>query len=158
MRRIALHTEAYIRSQPAVPNPPEKLVESGYRTAALAHGAWHIAQDIGARFIVVWSQRGGGARYLSQNDFNVPILACTSDDRAARQMQLLRGVTPIRMPTPDGLHHFTQLVDAYLTETGWANDGDMCLMMAGAPIGTPGVTNCLAAHTVGDSATGFARG
>lgn len=157
MRRIAQHTEAYIRSLPAREKPPQKLIESRYRTAALAHGAWHVAHDIGAKFIAVWSQRGGGARYLSQNDFNVPIIACTSDDRAARQMQLLRGVMPIRTPVPEGLNHFTRMVDAYLLETGWATEGDVCLLMAGAPIGAQGVTNSIAVHVVGDPNTGFSR-
>lgn len=155
MRRIALHTEEYIRLLPARSKPPQKLVESRYRTAALAHGAWHIAQDIGAKFIAVWSQQGGGARYLSQNDFTIPIIACTSDERAARQMQVLRGVTPVRMPVPEGLNHFTRMIDAYLLETGWAKAGDACVLMAGAPIGQQGVTNSLAIHAVGDQEGGF---
>jgi pyruvate kinase len=155
MRRIAMHTEEYIRSLPQHSKPPQKLVESRYRTAALAHGAWHIAQGIAAKFIAVWSQQGGGARYLSQNDFNIPIIACTSDDRAARQMQLLRGVTPVRMPVPEGLSHFTRMIDAYLLETRWAKAGDACVLMAGAPIGKQGVTNCLAIHSVADQQSGF---
>ena len=155
MRRIALSTEDYVRSLPPQSSAPRKLIESRYRTAALAHGAWQIAQDIKAQFIVVWSQQGGGARYLSQNEFNIPIIACTSDDRAARQMQVLRGVTPVRMPVPNGLAHFTQVVDNYLLETGWARPGDACILIAGAPIGTQGVTNSLAIHNIGDQSTGF---
>lgn len=157
MRRIALHTEEYIRSLPAKSSPPEKLVESRYRTAALAHGAWHVAQDIGAKFIVVWSQQGGGARYLSQNEFNIPIIACTSDDRAARQMQVLRGVTPVRMGVPDGLADFTRRADDYLLQNGWAREGDQCLLMAGAPVGQQGVTNSLAIHAIGNLETGYTR-
>jgi pyruvate kinase len=157
MRRIAEHTEQYLASLPQQPSPPRKLVESRYRTAALAHGAWTIAQDIAAKFIVVWSQQGGGARYLSQNNFTVPIIAITSDDRAARQMQLLRAVIPLRMPQPENLAHFTRMIDVYLLETGWARQGDSCILMAGAPIGLQGVTNSLAIHNIGNPNTGFAR-
>ena len=157
MRKIALYTEEYLRSQPQRSKPPQKLVESRYRTAALAHGAWHVSQDIAAKFVAVWSQQGGGARYLSQNDFNIPIIACTSDDRAARQMQLLRSVTPLRMPKPEGLSHFTRMIDAYLLETAWAKLGDACVLMAGAPVGKQGVTNSLAIHNVGDSESGFSQ-
>jgi pyruvate kinase len=155
MRRIAQYTEEYLAQQPPRPSPPQKLIESRYRTAALAHGAWTIAQDIHAKFIVVWSQLGGGARYLSQNSFTIPIIAITSDDRSARQMQLYRGVTPLRMPTPEDLAHFTRVVDMYLLETGWAKAGDVCLIMAGMPIGKSGVTNSLAVHELGNPQTGF---
>jgi pyruvate kinase len=156
MRRIAERTESYIASLPARPSPPGKLVESHYRTAALAHGVWAVAHDLLAKFIVVWSQQGGGARYLSQNNFTIPIVACTSDDRAARRMQLLRGVTPVRMNTPESPAHFTRMVDAYLLETGWANEGDLCVLVAGGQLGVQGVTNSLAIHAIGDPTTGFA--
>lgn len=156
MRRIAESTEAYLASRPAQPSPPRKLVESHYRTAALAHGVWTVAQDVVAKFIVVWSQQGGGARYLSQNNFCIPIIACTSDDRAARRMQLLRAVTPVRMNTPESPAHFTQMVDAYLLETGWAVEGDTCILVAGGRLGVQGVTNSMAIHHIGDPTTGFA--
>jgi pyruvate kinase len=156
MRRIAESTEAYLASLPAHPSPPRRLVESHYRTAALAHGVWTVAQDLVAKFIVVWSQQGGGARYLSQNNFCIPIIACTSDDRAARRMQLLRAVTPVRMNTPDSPAHFTHMVDAYLLETGWAAEGDTCILVAGGQLGIQGVTNSMAIHHIGDPNTGFA--
>jgi pyruvate kinase len=155
MRRIALCTEQFIASQPPTPSPPARLVASRYRTAALAHGVWTIAQDIAAKFIAVWSQGGGGARYLSQNNFTIPIFAITSDPPAARRMQLFRGVIPLVMPVPENLAHFTRMADAYLMETGWATMGDTCIHIAGGPIGVSGVTNSLAIHRVGDPRTGF---
>jgi pyruvate kinase len=157
MRRIALTTETYQSEQPVSDVAPRKLMERAHRTAALAHGAWHIANDIRARFIVVWSQQGGGARYLSRHAFRIPIIAISSDDRALRQMQLLRGVIPVRMPVPESPAHFTRLVDAYLLETGWCEGNEPCLILAGGPIGRTGATNALAIHFVGSPDTGFAR-
>lgn len=158
MRRIAGHTEGYLAQGPAQPSAPAKLVESGYRTAALAHGVWTVAQDVGAKYIVVWSQSGGGARYLSQNNFHVPIVAVTSDERAARQMQLLRGVTPVRMDVPaGGLAGFTRMMDDWLQAGGGATKGDPCILVAGEPLGVPRATNALAILVVGDPDTGFAR-
>jgi pyruvate kinase len=157
MRRIAATTEEYLASLPRVDQPPLKLLERAHRTAALAHGAWHVAHDLRAKFVVAWSQQGGGARYLSRYAFHIPILAASSDDRALRQMQLLRGVIPIRMPVPESVAHFTALVDDYLLATGWAEAGDSCIMLAGMPLGLAGVTNCMAAHRIGDPNSGFAR-
>ncbi|HVP74366.1 MAG TPA: pyruvate kinase [Phycisphaerales bacterium] len=156
MRRIAQRTEEFVAAQPQQQSPPRKLVESRYRTAALAHGVWTVSQDLAAKFIIVWSQQGGGARYLSQNNFCIPIIACTSDDRAARRMQLLRGVTPVRMHTPESPAHFTQMADEYLLKTGWASKGDVCIIVASGQLGVQGATNSLAIHAVGDPTTGLA--
>jgi len=155
MHRIAWTTERYIAEQPSVLSAPSKPMETRYRTAIVAHGAWVMARDLGAKYIVVWSQQGGGARYLSQFDVQIPVIAISSDDRALRQMQFLRGVTPVRMNVPEDLTHFTQMVDIYLQETRWGRSGDPCILMAGEPLGESGVTNQLAVHHIGDPKTGF---
>jgi pyruvate kinase len=157
MRRIAEETEAHLATLPQEASPPRELQKSGYRTAALAHGAWDIAQDVGARFLVVWSQQGGSARYLSQNDFAIPIYAMTSDVRAARQMQILRGVIPIRVEAPRSLAEFTRVAEDQLVASGWAHAGDRCLIVGGGPIGHRGVVNSLAIHEIGNPDTGFLR-
>jgi len=149
MRRIAQHTEKYLASLPPQSSPPAKLRAAHHRTAGLAHGVWTIAQDVDARCIVVWSQAGGGARYLSQNNFYVPIIAVTSDERAARQMQLLGGVTPLRMDPPAGIGAFTKIMDRHLQESGRAKGGDTCLIVAGEPLGKASVTDSITIHAVG---------
>ncbi len=156
MRRIAEYTEQSIAANPHEETPPEKLREQHDRTAALAHGVWTVAQDVGAKFIVAWSQTGEAARLLSQNNFHIPIIAVTTDLRAARQMHLYRGVVPVRMKMPENLSEFTHLADAYLIHSGWAEPGDPCVLVAGWPLGVTGVTNRLAVHVVGDMNTGFA--
>jgi pyruvate kinase len=155
MRRIALEAERYVASLPQRHAAPAKLAASGYRTAALAHGAWTTAQDFKPRLVIVWSQAGGGARYLSQNRFQVPIVAVSSDLRALRQMQLLRGVWPVHMERPADLAEFTRRADAHLVRAGWASAGDPCILMAGQPLGQAGSTNLIALHWVGNPASGF---
>jgi pyruvate kinase len=70
-------------------------------------------------------------------------------------MQLLRGVRPVRMEVPANLDEFTTAVDRYVQDVGWAEVGDRCVLVAGTPMGSEGVTNSLALHTVGDPTTGF---
>ncbi|MDY7109140.1 MAG: pyruvate kinase [Planctomycetota bacterium] len=149
MRRIALHTEEYLATLPARPSPPGKLLAARHHEAGLAHGVWTIAHDIDAKCIVVWSQAGGGARYLSQNNFSVPIIAVTSDERAARQMQLLGAVTPMRMDPPASIRAFTAIMDRHLQKSGRVQAGDACLIVAGEPLGASGVTDSITIHTVG---------
>jgi pyruvate kinase len=149
MRRIANETEAHLATTGYSESPPSELMKSHYRTAALAHGVWTVARDLAAAFVVVWSQQGGGARYLSQNNFHIPIIAVSTDDRALRQMQLLRGVIPVCMLQPENVAHFIVMTDEYLLATEWANEGDPCVIVAGEPIGISGVTNSLIIHRVG---------
>lgn len=153
MRRIAHYTEQHLGRLPQKTSAPQKLIESRYRTAALAHGVWTVAKDIDARFVVVWSQQGGGARYLSQNNFRIPIFAATSDERASRRMQLLRGVMPIFMPTPVDVEQFTREIDQYLLSHELASAGDLCILVTGQPLSREGVTNALAVHAVGSDDT-----
>ena len=76
---------------------------------------------------------------------------------AAPVVAILRGVTPVRMNTPRDLSEFTSAVDRYLRESKRAETGDVCVLMAGQPLGLSGVTNSLAIHVVGDPKSGFAR-
>jgi pyruvate kinase len=159
MRRIVGVAEARIAERCTAPSPSRRLRESRYRTAALAHGAWHVAMDLGARLVVCWSQNGGTARYLSQTGLPIPVVAYSSDEREVRRMALLRGVTPRLMELPAArtptLAWFNLEVDMDLLELGWVEKGDPIVLIAGAPLGMQGTTNTLAAHSVGSPASGF---
>jgi pyruvate kinase len=155
MRRIIESAEAAMATKPYRDSPPEKLVESRYPTAALAHGAWHIAVDIGAKLVACWSQAGGTARYLSQNDFRVPIVAYTSSALAARRMGLLRGVFPIHAPAPASLGAFTDLAERDMLARGWVKPGDPMVLVAGKPLGQVKATNSAATLFVGDPNGGY---
>ncbi|MCW5775048.1 MAG: pyruvate kinase [Phycisphaeraceae bacterium] len=151
MRRIALEAERHLASLPQRADPPQRLVQQRYRTAALAHGAWHVAHDCAAELIVCWSQAGGTARYLSQNDFSIPIVAYSSSPRATRRMALLRGVTPICSPPPPSgrLADWNAQVDRDLLARGWAAEGTPVVLLAGKPLGHAKATNTIAFHRVG---------
>jgi pyruvate kinase len=157
MRRIIAAAESRIAELPRRPGAPLKLVQSRYATAALAHGAWQIAHDIGAKAIVCWSENAGTARYLSQNNFTVPIFAWSSNLHATRRMALLAGVTPVHAPPPASgtLAEWNSQVDAYLVERRICRPGDSIILVAGKPLGVARVTNALAIHIVGETRSGF---
>ncbi len=129
--------------------PPRKFVESRYRTAALAHGVNTVVRDVGAKLMAIWSQHGGGARYLSQNRPTIPIIAASSDPAVLRRMSLMFGVTPVLMDAPASLEAFSQQIDNLILERGWAQQGDFIVTVGGEPIGAPGVTNTLSIRTLG---------
>jgi pyruvate kinase len=159
MSRIVAAAERWTREQRPPHQPPTRLAAAHRGTAALAHGAWDMAQDLGAVLVACWSQHGGTARYLSQNRFHIPIVACSSDERSCRQMALYRGVTPvISSPPPSGaISAWNTALDKYLVARGLAKPGDPIILLAGHPLGQAKKTNTVAIHKVGDPA-GFAGG
>ncbi len=137
------------QSSPHAPTPPRRLQESRYRTAALAHGVNVVVRDLGAVLMGIWSQRGGGARYLSQNRPLIPIIAASSDPAVLRRMSLLFAVTPVLMDQPANLEDFAAKIDQLIRDRRWACEGDSVVLVAGEPIGTRGVTNTLLIRQLG---------
>lgn len=157
MSRIARATECALARSESKASPPQRLKQTRYRTAALAHGAWHLAEDLDAKAIVCWSQLGGTARYLSQNGFDIPILAWSCDAAATQRMALLRGVWPVLQQPPVGgrLADWTDVVESYLLEHRWAEAGDQVLLVAGRPLGVARVVNSISVLEVGDPSGGY---
>lgn len=148
MRRIADEAEQFAARRSAPHAAPAKLAAIGHRTAALAHGAWHMARDNRAACVVAWSQEGGGARYLSQNDFSIPIVAFSGDKRAVRRMSLLRGVFPARLDVPPSIADWRAAAAGHVRTAAFAKQGDRVVMMYGEPLGIAGVTDSVALMSV----------
>lgn len=159
MRRIAAAAERDAAARADRPSPAARLMKSRYRTAALAHGAWHVAHDVAAKLVVCWSQEGGTARYLSQTGLAVPIVAYSSDQRQVRRMALLRGVTArhTQPPASGTLAEWNEAVEHDLLALGWVQHGDPIILVAGKPLGVKGATSSLAIHYTGNRGTGFMR-
>ena len=149
MGQIARTIEQHLASGGRPPRPPRFLQESRYRTAALAHGVNTVVKDLGANLMGIWSQRGGGARYLSQNRPLIPIIAASSDIDVLRRMTLLFAVTPVLMDRPASLEDFANAMDQLIRDRQWAKEGDQVVLVAGEPVGTPGVTNTLLIRQLG---------
>jgi pyruvate kinase len=150
MHRVALVTEAELRASPQEPSPPAALRGARHIIPALAHGAWHMARDIGAKAMVIWSQSGGGARYLSRHSFHIPIVAFSSDERAVRRMNLLYAVFPVLwMDVPDHRTEFARSADKLLLDEGWVERNDPVVLIAGKPMDKPGSANTVAIRYAG---------
>ncbi len=143
MARIIAAAEEQLRLAPLPDTPPTKLLPTHLGTAALAHGAWSIARDLNAKVVACWSQQGGTARYLSQNRFNIPILAYSSCAQATRRMAILRGVTPICAEPPATLSEWNAAVDRHVQARGLASEGDAIVLLAGRPLGKAKATNTI---------------
>lgn len=148
MTRIIRAAEDRLADLPHRATPPPIFTQQKSRVAAIAHGAWHIAADFGAEMVVAWSQQGTSARFLSQNNFRIPILAYSSDERFTRRMAVLGGVSPLHRDPPGGFSEFVKLVERDLAATGWAKPGAKIVILGGEPFGKPHSTSSVVAHIV----------
>lgn len=157
MARIIAVSEDRMGDLPRIQLPEPRLPEYAHRSAALAHGAMHIAREAKAGLVAVWSQAGGMAGYLSRLDFDIPILAFTSSHVAARRMALLGHVMPVRQdPGPNGtLREWTSAVEQYVLERGLAREGDSVVLVAGKPLGSVRAQDGISILRVGDQVSGF---
>lgn len=150
MRRIARRTNEYLSTIDKTSRPPKKPRESRYRTAALAHGVSVVVSDLEARLVILWSQLGGGASYLSQNRLPIPVIACSSSPEALRRMAIMYGVKPVFIEQPTNSITFLKQMDEFLLKQGWASQGDAIVLVTGIPIGQAGLTNEMRVHYVGE--------
>ena len=146
MARIVRSTE-----ETGLERVPQLGTKPRTQGGALTLAAATIADFVDAKFVCVFSQSGDSARRMARLRHRVPILAFTDLPGTRSRLALSWGVEPFlvaRATSTDGL---IELLDRVLIEAGRAVPGDVVIMTAGAPPGTPGSTNNVRVHRVGAS-------
>jgi pyruvate kinase len=109
----------------------------------------HVAAcRLKAAAIVTYTQSGSTARRLCRHRPPAPILALTPRPSTQRRLTLSWGVSPV---LSDEVHDETEM-SAYAVEQvrrcNLAQAGDNIVIMAGIPLGMPGITNLLKVEQV----------
>lgn len=115
---------------------------------ALSHSACTLAQDIGAKVIVVCTRTGGTARTVSRFRPMIDIIGMTTDERAYRKLALSWGVIPIMSEefySVDVLFHYAKRA---AIETGLVKKGDKIVLTGGTPNGKSGNSNLINVETI----------
>lgn len=120
-------------------------------THAIAHATCSIAHDLDAGAIITVTCSGYTARMTSSFRPAVPIIGCTPSPATYRLLSLSWGVIPVLMRQHDkgGDEMLTDAVQAARARA-LVNDGEIVVLTAGLPIGTPGTTNLIKVDVAGD--------
>ena len=110
---------------------------------AIARNACDIARDIGARFIVAFTESGDTARFASKHRPVVPVVAFSPSQGTRRRLALLWGVVPYRLELMRDADEMVQRASAFLLGNGSVSPGDRIVAMFGAPVGVAGSTNSI---------------
>jgi pyruvate kinase len=127
----------------------EVASETDEFTDALAGAANYAAEQIDAKFIVVFTQTGFAARLMSKFRPTQPIIALTPSSRVARRMNMLWGVQPFVLKDVGDYHEqIVDRVDEYLLRRDIVTPGDRLVILMGSPIYQRAKTNLLRVHRV----------
>lgn len=126
------------------------------RGGVIAKAAAEVAERVGAKYVVAFTQSGDTARRMSRLRGPVPLLAFTPVAAVRSQLALSWGVETFLTQPVEHTDEMVGQVDEQLLQIGRVSEGDLVVIIAGAPPGIPGSTNALRIHRMGDAITGVA--
>ncbi len=121
------------------------------RSGVIAKAAAEIAESVGAKFLVAFTQSGDSARRLARYRSSVPLLAFTPEAAVRSQLALSWGIETFLVPYVEHTDEMVMQVDKSLLAVGRVKEGDQVVIVAGSPPGIPGSTNALRLHRMGDA-------
>jgi pyruvate kinase len=119
---------------------------------AIARAAAEVGAAVGAKALVAFTITGETARRLARYRSPIPLLAFTPQPSTRSQLALSWGVETFIVPPARHTDAMVRQVEEALLDIGRCDKGDNVVIVAGSPPGTPGRTNALRVHRIGDAA------
>jgi pyruvate kinase len=119
--------------------------------SAIARAAAEVGAAVGARALVAFTMTGETARRLARCRSPIPLLAFTTESATRSQLALTWGAETFLVPPVAHTDDMVRQVEAALLEITRCQVGDLVVLVAGSPPGTPGRTNALRVHRIGDA-------
>ena len=126
------------------------------RGGIIAKAAAEVAERVGAKFLVAFSQSGDTARRLARYRSEIPVLCFTPEPPVRSQLAVTWGIETFIGPLVEHTDEMVMQVDKALLDIGRCKEGDLVVIVAGSPPGIPGSTNALRVHRMGDAVNGAA--
>ncbi len=121
------------------------------RGGVIAKAAAEVAERVGAKYLVAFTQSGDSARRLSRYRGPIPTLAFTPIHVVRSQLSMSWGVETFLGAPVEHTDEMVRQVDEALLKIGRVVEGDLVVIIAGSPPGLPGSTNALRIHRMGDA-------
>jgi pyruvate kinase len=146
-RIVAAAEEDMLASGLAPLTPSSKPRTQG---GAVARAAAEVGDFLHAALLVAFTQSGDTARRLSRYRSPIPVVAFTPDPATHAQLTLTWGVETYLVPTVQTTDEMVAQMDEQLLRLGRCRKGELVVMTAGSPPATPGTTNLVRVHHVGE--------
>jgi pyruvate kinase len=117
-------------------------------TEAISHASVTTAHDLNAAAIITVTKGGTTARRLSKFRPQCPIIALTTNELTARQMNMSWGLVPGIVQEHSSTDRLIEAAIGKSLEMGLLHHGDLVVVTAGVPLGVSGNTNMMRVETV----------
>jgi pyruvate kinase len=119
--------------------------------SAVALAASQIAMNVGARFIVAFTESGSTARLISKYRPEQRVHAFSPSPVTRNRMALYWGVSPHPFERRDSTDEEMAEAARLLEEAGIVDAGEIVVMVAGVPPNVKASTNLVKAHRIGEA-------
>ncbi len=148
MKRIIMHTESSLQYQRLVLDQRlnREDIEASRKksiTEAVGLATRELALAIRASCIACFTHSGGSARLISKFRPGVPIVGFSPDIHTVQRLALSWGVIPVLVHELKSVDELLDHAPEYLAAAGLASPGDVLVITAGVPVGSPGRTNMI---------------
>lgn len=126
----------------------EKLPENIPTAEHLCYSASLMAQELGIKAIVVFTESGTTARYISKFHPRVPIYALSPRQHVVNQAQLYWGTEPMFFRRGRHSESLIRRMEHLLISQKLVAHGDRIIMLLGMPLSSHGPTNTIKIHTI----------
>lgn len=144
MTRICVAVESGSREVPPLSHVPRT------KRGIISYAARDIGERLEVKAMVAFTQSGDTVRRLARLHSRLPLLAFTPTQAVRSQLALSWGTETFIVDHVDTTDHMIDQVDLQLLRIGRLKDGDVVVIVAGAPPGTVGSTNMIHVHRIGE--------
>ena len=143
MARIAEQTEKYMTSSKLTRQVPDfENVDGSDVARAVALAARRAAEELGARYIVAFTESGSTVRLVSHSRPNSHIIGFTPSEQVYRRLAMRWGVTPMRGQHFDTTDVMLEAALGSLRTKGLVKQDDLVVTVCGHTT-LPGATNMM---------------
>jgi pyruvate kinase len=122
--------------------------KGGDLSSEVARSAARLAQELGARYIVVYTESGYTATLVSKYRPNCLILGLSRNLPVCQRMKLLWGVRAKPIEQVRDIDELVRVVQSLLVELKWVEPGDLICLVAGTPFEVRGKTDLIKLHRI----------
>ncbi len=144
MARIVSAAEGGSREVPPLKHMPRT------RRGVVTYAARDIAERLNVDAIIAFTETGDTVRRVARLHSRVPLHAFTATESTRNQLAVSWGVEPNLVTRMNNTDDMITQVDEVLVKSGRLKEGDVVVIIAGAPAYVVGSTNFVHVHRIGE--------
>lgn len=118
---------------------------------AMTGAARELAHDLNVAAVVVFTQSGRTARFMSKARPRVPVIAFTPDHTTLMKIAFYWGVHPNMLKRVNSIEEMLESVDSAMVASTPIKAGQQVVVISGFPVGSSRLPNLALLHTIGNN-------